>query len=158
MSLEERRVRCKHCSAAAEGRVPVTLEEEASAMKPTGRRRMKCGGILHRGFLGAWEALVKSVMLASTLFQAYLAMKLFSTGCVDRQVLYGTHVGNHTCTEFFEIAAVTQNSHHLPGALMHEDNRKKVSCTPELRTCAMCKVSWGKIFRDAVLAGRDEPK
>jgi len=41
---------------------------------------------------------------------------------------------------------------------MHEDNRKKLSCTPELRICAMCNVSWGKIFRGALLAGKDESK
>lgn len=68
---------------------------------------MRCGKILYRGFLRAWKAFVKSVILASTVFQAYLAMKPFSTGCVERQVLYGTHFGNKASTEFFEIAAVT---------------------------------------------------
>lgn len=65
---------------------------------------MKCGKILYRGFLGAWKAFVKSVIL---VFQVYLAMEPFSTGCVERQVLYGTHFGNHASTEFFKIAAVT---------------------------------------------------
>lgn len=77
---------------------PVMLEKKASAIKLT--REMQ-NEVRQDPILGLSRG------LESTVFQVYLAMKHFSTDCMERRVLHGTHFGNHASTEFCEIAAVT---------------------------------------------------
>lgn len=81
------------------------LEKKTSVIKQPWEMQSeaKQDKILYWSFLRAFKAFVKLVILASTVFQAYLTIKPISIDSVERQVLCGTHFGNRASTEFWEI-------------------------------------------------------